>query len=64
MQQDEPTLTTRDAAALLRRHEVTLRQWRRRKPPFGPTPIKRGGRWLYRESEVIDYRDNGERAAS
>lgn len=62
MEHDEPTLTTKDAALLLRRHEVTLRQWRRRN--VGPKPIKRGGRWLYRESEVIDYRDNGEQAAS
>jgi len=62
MQQDEATLTTRDAAALLRRHEVTLRQWRRR--GIGPKPVKIGGTWRYSETEVRRYQAEGEQAAS
>lgn len=48
----EEYMTVEELAALLRKPVGTLRNWRARKPPYGPPSFRAGGTVLYDRAEV------------
>lgn len=46
-------MSAKDAAKQLHVHPFTLRRWR--KVPYGPKPVKVGGRLYYRRNDIQDW---------